>query len=922
MIRRAVHRPRQSSRLIALRLELLESRTVLSVDALSALSSATAALTQVRPGLFASPVSLASVEARFPLIAANASADSATLNPAVGQAATSPFSPAQIRKAYGFDKLPYDGAGQTIAIIDAYDNPTIASDLATFSTRFGLPAANFVKAIPNGNSYAPESTPGGTTPAYNGGWALEIALDVEWAHAIAPLAKILLVEAASASGDALFSAVDYAVSQGANQVSMSFGGGEFNGVSAINSHFTKTSVSFFASAGDNGAEVEFPAVSPYVVGVGGTTLALDSAGNKISETTWSGSGGGTSAYVARPSYQTGFQTSTRRGVPDVAYNADPSPGIYVVNAGGYYQVGGTSAGAPQWAGLAALVNQGRAANGLASIGSGLTYGLNTALYALAGGTSYSNSRGDFVDITTGSNGNPVTTGYDTATGLGSPVADKLVPDLIAYTPATTTLAIADAGFETVAVGAGNYAYGPTGSPWTFAGQSGLSGNGSGFTSGNPSTPQGQQVAFIQSGGKISQSVANWTAGNYSISFQAAQRGNYGAPDQTLQVLIDNTLVGTIRPTSSSYAPYQTAVFAVTAGTHTITIAGTASQNDHTALIDTVSVAQSATSPTPTPSPTFGVSDAGFETVAVGAGNYAYGPTGSPWTFAGQSGLSGNGSGFTSGNPSTPQGQQVAFIQSGGKISQSVANWTAGNYSISFQAAQRGNYGARDQTLQIFIDNTLVGTIRPDGTSYTTYSTPVFTVTAGTHTITISGTASQSDHTALVDAVSINQSVTPPDPTPTFGVNDAGFETVGLSAGGYAYNPTGSPWTFAGQSGLSGNGSGFTGGNPTAPDGQQVAFIQRGGRISQSVANWTAGNYTISFQAAQRGNYGSPNQTLQIFIDETLVGTIRPVGTSYSIYLTPRFAVTDGTHIITIAGTTPADGSDWTALIDSVKINTA
>lgn len=335
--------------------------------------------------------------------------------------ASAPYTPAQVRHAYGIDQLSQTGAGQTIAIVDAYDDPTIASDLATFDQQFGLPAADFTKVVPSTG-----------TPAYNQGWAGEIALDVEWAHVVAPGAKILLVEAASSSMTDLLSAVDYAVSAGAKQVSMSWGGGEFSGMSTYDAHFKHPGVTFLASTGDNGAAVDYPAASPYVTAVGGTSLQIDASGNRLGETAWSGSGGGTSTIVVRPSYQTGFQAQGYRGVPDVAYNADPNTGYFVYDssAGGtWWQVGGTSAAAPQWAGLAALANQGRAA-GKASLGSGYTFGTNQVLYKLAGGTSYTNARGDFVDITSGSNGFSASTGYDVVTGLGSPAANRIVPDLI------------------------------------------------------------------------------------------------------------------------------------------------------------------------------------------------------------------------------------------------------------------------------------------------------------------------------------------------------------------------------------------------------------------------------------------------------------------------------------------------------------
>ena len=331
-----------------------------------------------------------------------------------------PYSPSQVRHAYGIDQLRLTGAGQTIAIVAAYDDPTIASDLHKFDQRFGLADPTFVKAMPGG------------MPVYDAGWSSEIALDVEWAHAIAPGAKILLVEAASSSLDDLMTAVDYAVNQGAKQVSMSWGGSEGSWSARYDGHFNHPGVTFTAASGDSGAGASYPAASPYVTTVGGTRLTIDAAGNRLAESAWSGSGGAPSRYENLPSYQSGFVTGRKRGMPDVSYNADPSTGVTVYDSasGGWIQVGGTSAGTPQWAGLIALVNQGRASAGKASLGTGMTYGTNQALYALAGGSSYTNTRGDFIDVTSGGNGYPATRGYDYVTGLGSPVANKLVPDLV------------------------------------------------------------------------------------------------------------------------------------------------------------------------------------------------------------------------------------------------------------------------------------------------------------------------------------------------------------------------------------------------------------------------------------------------------------------------------------------------------------
>jgi subtilase family serine protease len=154
-------------------------------------------------------------------------------------------------------------------------------------------------------------------------------------------------------------------------------------------------------------------------------LTLDSSGNYTGESAWSSGGGGTSAYTPKPSYQNTFSTDPRRDTPDVAYNADPNTGVAVIYRGGLYQFGGTSIGAPQWAGLLALVNQGRVTAGKSTLGTGTTYGTPQTIYAVAASTPSA-----FHDITTGSNGFPATVGYDKATGLGSPIANLLVPALI------------------------------------------------------------------------------------------------------------------------------------------------------------------------------------------------------------------------------------------------------------------------------------------------------------------------------------------------------------------------------------------------------------------------------------------------------------------------------------------------------------
>lgn len=309
------------------------------------------------------------------------------------------LTPSQIKQAY---HLPPTGGVGTIAIIDAYDYPTAEGDLAVFNKAFHLPACTRF------NGCFEQVNLGHLTRS--DGWNQEAALDVEWAHAIAPQAKILLVEAKSAAGRNLLAAVDYARGRKPVSVSMSWGSHEFTKSDELDSHFTGST--FFAAAGDSGSEVEWPAVSPNVVAVGGTTLTLSTSGSIRSETAWEGSGGGLSKYVGEPVYQRNYEVPNAKGhraVPDVSYNADPRTGyaVYTSAAGaGWSVVGGTSAGAPQWAAIHAL---GRTAT-------------HENLYRDAGESQYKKF---FRDVQRGTNGSCkglCTAGkkYDYVTGLGSP----------------------------------------------------------------------------------------------------------------------------------------------------------------------------------------------------------------------------------------------------------------------------------------------------------------------------------------------------------------------------------------------------------------------------------------------------------------------------------------------------------------------
>jgi hypothetical protein len=365
------------------------------------------------------------------------------------------FFPNQIRTAYGFDQIVLtnkngqpsgiaaDGSGQTIAIVDAHDQPNIQSDLAVFDQTFGLPAANLVQLDEFGKALNQKNT-----PTANQGWGLEISLDVEWIHALAPNAKILLFEANSASVLDVFQAVQSAAATtGVDVVSMSFGISENfldpNFENFFDPIFTTPSghapVSFVAASGDDGGGLfdnfhnffpapNYPALVPTVLGVGGTKLTLNPDNTYNSESAWIGSGGGQSFFEAQPSYQNGVQNSGFRQSPDVAFDAQPSTGVPVYDTlgvtvggnffNGWLKVGGTSFGAPAWSALLALADQGRQNIGLGSLGNP-----EADVYQLPSS--------DFHDITTGNNlANPALPGYDLVTGLGTPVAQNVVHDLI------------------------------------------------------------------------------------------------------------------------------------------------------------------------------------------------------------------------------------------------------------------------------------------------------------------------------------------------------------------------------------------------------------------------------------------------------------------------------------------------------------
>jgi subtilase family serine protease len=316
------------------------------------------------------------------------------------------YGPADLQSAYSLPSAT-NGAGQTIAIVDAYDDPKAESDLAVYRSNFGLSACTtangcFTKVNQNGQ---PSPLPAGNT-----GWAEEISLDLDMASAICPNCHILLVEANNASGTNLYIAENTAVALGATEVSNSWGGGEYGGENTDDTNYFKhPGVAITASSGDNGYGVSYPASSQYVTAVGGTTLTKP--GGVWHETAWSGAGSGCSFYVPKPSWQHDAGCA-RRTVADVSAVANPNTGVAVYdtyNTGGtWFVFGGTSVSSPIIAGVYAL------AGGNVNYGS-TPYGNPAALH----------------DVTSGSNGScgrkakkkylcTAVAGYDGPTGLGTP----------------------------------------------------------------------------------------------------------------------------------------------------------------------------------------------------------------------------------------------------------------------------------------------------------------------------------------------------------------------------------------------------------------------------------------------------------------------------------------------------------------------
>ena len=328
--------------------------------------------------------------------------------PGGGGGTVSGYGPADLQAAYNLPSATR-GSGQTVAIVDAYDDPNAEADLGVYRQHYGLTACTTA----NGCFHKVNQSGGTSYPTANSGWSQEISLDLDMVSAICPTCHILLVEASSASNADLAASVDTAAGLGANAISNSYGGAESSSdVSTYDAHYNHPGIAITASSGDSGYGPQYPAASPYVTAVGGTTLTRDSSSRGFTETVWSGAGSGCSAYETKPTWQKDALCA-KRTIADVSADADPNTGVAVYDSyaskgvSGWLVFGGTSVASPIIASVYALAGNAASIN--------------------YGSSSYSSPVGSLFDVTSGSNGScggaylcTGEVGYDGPTGNGTP----------------------------------------------------------------------------------------------------------------------------------------------------------------------------------------------------------------------------------------------------------------------------------------------------------------------------------------------------------------------------------------------------------------------------------------------------------------------------------------------------------------------
>jgi len=403
------------------------------------------------------------------------------------------------------------GSGVTVAIVDAYNDPNAAADLAVYRSQYGLSACT----VANGCFSQVSQTGSSTLPTSDTGWAGEISLDLDMVSAACPLCHILLVEATSATDANLYAAENYAAAH-ANYVSNSWGGSEYSGETSDDTNFNHPGVAITVSSGDSGTGAEYPATSKYVTAVGGTSLSTSSTTRGWTETAWSSAGSGCSSYESKPSWQTVTTGCSNRAEADVSAVADPNTGVAVYQtygASGWSVYGGTSASAP----------------------------IIAAVYALAGtpGSSdypasypYSHSS-NLYDVTSGSNGScgaPICTagtGWDGPTGLGTPntsaafAAGTTSSGVTVTNPGSKTGVVGTAASLTVSASGGTGSY-----TWTASGlPTGLSiASSTGVISGTPTTAgtYSTTVTATDTASATGSATFTWTISSVSGGCTASQ----------------------------------------------------------------------------------------------------------------------------------------------------------------------------------------------------------------------------------------------------------------------------------------------------------------------------------------------------------------------------------------------------------------
>jgi hypothetical protein len=811
-----------------------------------------------------------------------------------GTASPTGLSPSQIRHAYGFDKVTFndnsvtgDGTNQTIAIVDAFDNPQIANDLSQFDTTFGIAApASFSKVAQDGSTNYPQE---------DTGWDVETALDVEWAHALAPGAAILLVEANSDTEGDLDTAVDYARAQaGVVVVSMSWGDGEYSAETALDSHYTTPSghagVTFVAATGDDGAPGSYPAMSPNVLAVGGTFLTTNAAGDYLGETGWSGSGGGVSLYEPQPSYQAGTvtQSKTNRAIPDVAFDASPSSGVSVydsASSGGapWLDVGGTSVAAPCVSALVAVSDQGRSLAGLSSL-DGPSQTLPD-LYQLSGQA--------FRDITSGNNGFAAGPGYDLVTGIGTPIANPVAQGLVGNVAPQIT----SAASTTFTVGQqGSFTVTDSGTPTPTLSESGT-------------LPSG--VTFDASTGVLSGTAAAGTGGTYAITFTAANGVGSDAV-QNFTLTVDEAasitsaastaftvgVQGSFTVTDGGYpAPTLSesgtlpsgvtfdASTAVLSGTPAVGTAGTyaISFTAHNGIGN--DAVQSFTLIVDQP-PT--ITSAATATFTVGQqGSFTVTATGFPGPTLSETGT-------------LPTG--VTFDATSGILSGTPATGTGGLYAISF-TADNGVGSDASQSFTLTVDEAPAISSAAEAT-FTTGTQGSFTVTA-----TGFPTPTLSEKGALPSGVTFDAATGALAGTPAAGTggvyaisftadNGVGSDasqsfTLTVNEAPQVTSPSQVTFAVGVQSGFTVTASGYPA--PTLSESGSlpsgVTFDADTGAMAGTPATGTGGTYRISF-TAHNGVGSDAVQNFLLFVSEPLPPAITSVASaSFTVGVAGIFTVT-------------------------------